>query len=210
MEHISKIISDKLLEIKAIKLSTKNYFTWASGWFSPIYCDNRKTLSFPKIRNLIRDSFIEIINENFNNFDVIAGVATGAIAHGVLVADKMEKPFIYVRPQAKTHGMENQIEGDLQKGQKVLVIEDLISTGSSSMNAINAIKDFGCVVVGMVAIFSYNFTQAFDCFEKNEINLYTLTNYNDLINRALKIGNITKEDVQMLKEWRISPETWNK
>ena len=210
MEQISKIISEKLLEIKAIKLEPTNYFTWASGWYSPIYCDNRKTLSFPAIRDMIRDAFVETINEKFNDFDVVAAVATAAIAQGILVADKLKKPFVYVRPQAKDHGLGNQIEGDLKDGQKVLVIEDLISTGTSSLNAVKALQNANCEVIGMVAIFSYNFNVAITAFQNEKIKLVTLSNYNDLIDRALATGYISKEELITLKEWRINPEFWNK
>ena len=161
MEQISKQIAEKLLQIKAIKLEPANHFTWASGWFSPIYCDNRKTLSYPEVRSFIKESFVKIITENFEDFDIIAGVATGAIAQGALVAEAMNKPFVYVRSQPKEHGMGNQIEGKLDPNQRVLVIEDLISTGGSSLSAVNAIRQANCEVVGMAAIFTYNFKPDF-------------------------------------------------
>lgn len=210
MDQIAREIAEKLLQIKAIKLEPTNYFTWASGWFSPIYCDNRKTLSYPEVRNLIKNSFIKVIKENFDDFDVIAGVATGAIAQGALVADAFDKPFIYVRSQAKDHGLGNQIEGQLDPDQKVLVIEDLISTGGSSLSAVNAIRQANCEVVGMVAIFTYNFQKAIDAFNEANVKLLTLSDYNILIKQALDYGYITKDDIELLNKWRIAPDKWKK
>jgi orotate phosphoribosyltransferase len=210
MEQLSKQIAEKLLQIKAIKLEPANHFTWASGWFSPIYCDNRKTLSYPDVRNFIKENFVKIITENFGKFDVIAGVATGAIAQGALVADAMNKPFVYVRSQAKDHGMGNQIEGIVEAGQKVLVVEDLISTGGSSLSAVKALREAGCDVVGMVAIFTYNFQKAVDSFNEAGVKLITLSNYEAMIEQAKEIGYISELDVNLLKEWRIDPANWKK
>ena len=164
MENSTKQVAEYLLQIKAIKLQPSNPFTWASGWKSPIYCDNRKTLSFPEVRSYIRDSFTKLIKELYPDAEMIAGVATGAISHGALVADKMTLPFIYVRSEAKEHGLGNQIEGYYQKGQKVVVVEDLISTGGSSLNAVKALREAGCEVLGMAAIFTYEFKKAADGF----------------------------------------------
>lgn len=210
MNQIANQVAEKLLQIKAIKLEPTNHFTWASGWFSPIYCDNRKTLSYPEVRSFIKNSFVKIINENFTDFDVIAGVATGAIAQGVLVADALTKPFVYVRSQAKDHGLGNQIEGKLDPGQKVIVIEDLISTGGSSLSAVNAIRNADCEVIGMVAIFTYNFQKAIDAFNEANVRLITLSNYNVLIEQALKTGYVSESDVELLNQWRIAPEKWKK
>ncbi|MDR2835347.1 MAG: orotate phosphoribosyltransferase [Bacteroidales bacterium] len=210
MNVTSKIISEKLLQIKAIKLEPANFFTWASGWHSPIYCDNRKTLSFPEIRTFIKDSFVSLIQEKFSNYDIIAGVATGAIAQGALVADKLSKPFVYVRSSSKDHGLGNQIEGSICIGQKVVIVEDLISTGGSSLNAVKALREAGCEIVGMVAIFSYQFQKSQDAFEVEKIPLYTLSNYNDLIDTALNLNYISEKEVDLLKEWRLDPENWKK
>lgn len=210
MNQIAKQVANKLLQIKAIKLEPTNHFTWASGWFSPIYCDNRKTLSYPELRKFIQDSFVKIIESNFSDFDVIAGVATGAIAHGVLVAQAMNKPFVYVRSQAKEHGMGNQIEGKLDANQKVIVIEDLISTGGSSLSAVKAIREANCEVIGMAAIFSYNFQTAIDNFNKEKVKLICLSNYDVLIDEAVKSGYVSNSDLNLLKEWRLNPALWKK
>ena len=210
MEQLAKQIAEKLLQIKAIKLEPANHFTWASGWFSPIYCDNRKTLSFPEVRTFIKDSFVKVIKENYSDFDVVAGVATGAIAQGALVAEALEKPFVYVRPKAKEHGMGNQIEGYLEEGKKVLVIEDLISTGGSSLKAVDALRQTNCEVVGMVAIFTYGFQKADDSFKEANVDLITLSNYNALIEQALSTGYVSDSDVELLKEWRTNPSEWKK
>ncbi|OFX59370.1 MAG: orotate phosphoribosyltransferase [Bacteroidetes bacterium GWA2_30_7] len=203
-----KQIAQNLLQIKAIKLEPTNPFTWASGWKSPIYCDNRKTLSYPAIRRYIRDEFVNLINVKFPDVELIAGVATGAIAQGALVADKMELPFVYIRSTPKAHGMENLIEGDVKAGQKVVVVEDLISTGGSSLKAVDALRQKDCEVLGMVAIFSYNFPTAIDNFAAQNCELYTLSNYNALIEHALEIGYIKAEDVANLSEWRKDPAGW--
>jgi orotate phosphoribosyltransferase len=208
MENISKKIADYLLQIKAIKLQPSNPFTWASGWKSPIYCDNRKTLSFPEVRGYIRDSFAATVKSFYPEAQMIAGVATGAIAHGALAAEKLGLPFIYVRSEAKSHGLGNQIEGYYEKGQKVVVIEDLISTGGSSLNAVKALREAGCEVLGMVAIFTYGFQKAADGFLTENCALNTLSNYNDLIECAVESGYIGKAEVETLKKWRTDPSVW--
>jgi orotate phosphoribosyltransferase len=208
MDSSAKKTAEYLLQIKAIKLQPSNPFTWASGWKSPIYCDNRKTLSFPAVRSFIRDSFAALIRELYPQASLIAGVATGAIAHGALVADQLGLPFIYVRSGAKEHGLGNQIEGYYEKGQKVVVVEDLISTGGSSLNAVRALRDAGCEVLGMVAIFTYEFGKASDSFEAEKCRLNTLSNYTILINTAEQTGYITESDVETLRKWREDPSVW--
>jgi len=208
MEKSAIKIAEYLLQIKAIKLQPSNPFTWASGWKSPIYCDNRKTLSFPEVRSFIRDSFVSLVSHRYPDAGMIAGVATGAIPHGALVADTMKLPFIYVRSGAKEHGLGNLIEGYFEQGQKVVVIEDLISTGGSSLNAVKALRDAGCRVLGMAAIFTYEFKKASDAFEADKCILYTLSNYSVLIETALKTGYITDKDVETLKKWRVDPSVW--
>ncbi|MCX6329590.1 MAG: orotate phosphoribosyltransferase [Bacteroidia bacterium] len=208
MEKSAKKIAEYLLQIKAIKLQPSNPFTWASGWKSPIYCDNRKTLSFPEVRSYIRDSFASLITELYPKADMIAGVATGAISHGALVADKLGLPFIYVRSGAKEHGLGNQIEGYYEKGQKVVVVEDLISTGGTSLNAVKALREAGCEVLGMIAIFTYEFKKAADGFASEKCTLNTLCNYSVLIDTAVKTGYITESDLDTLKKWRADPSTW--
>lgn len=208
MENSAKKTAEYLLQIKAIKLQPSNPFTWASGWKSPIYCDNRKTLSFPEVRSYIRDSFATLIMELYPTTEVIAGVATGAIAHGALTADKLGLPFIYVRSEAKEHGMGNQIEGHFKPGQKVVVIEDLISTGGSSLNAVRALKNAGCIVMGMVAIFTYEFKKASDGFLTEHCELHTLSNYSILVDTAVKTGYIGQTEVETLKKWRVDPSIW--
>ncbi len=210
MEKIEQIIANQLLQIKAIKLQPANPFTWASGWKSPIYCDNRVTLSFPEVRNAIKNAFADQIKALYPNAELIAGVATGAIAQAALVADIMNLPMIYVRPTAKEHGMGNQIEGELKPGQKVVVIEDLISTGGSSLKAVEALRAGGAEVLGMVAIFTYGFKTAENNFVNANVQLNTLSNYNALVQEALNTGYITAEMLETLAEWRVNPETWNK
>ncbi len=202
-------VAEQLLQINAIKLQPTNPFTWASGWNSPIYCDNRKTLSFPETRNYIRDRFAEVITEKYPNVEVIAGVATGAIAIGALVAEKMNLPFIYVRSTSKGHGLQNQVEGHYEENQKVVVIEDLISTGGSSLKAVEALRAAKCDVLGMVAIFTYSFKIADDNFENSNCEVTTLSDYNALLELAVKTNYITEEQVPTLNQWRKSPETWN-
>jgi len=208
MGILEKKTAEYLLQIKAIKLQPSNPFTWASGWKSPIYCDNRKTLSFPEVRSYIRDSFSTMIKELYPQAEMIAGVATGAIAHGALVADRMGLPFIYVRSGAKEHGLGNQIEGYYDKGQKVVVIEDLISTGGSSLNAVTALREAGCEVLGMVAIFTYEFKKASDAFSAGNCKLDTLSNYTALIETAVNTGYIGKAEVETLTKWRVDPANW--
>jgi orotate phosphoribosyltransferase len=208
MENSAKKIAEYLLQIKAIKLQPANPFTWASGWKSPIYCDNRKTLSFPEVRSFIRDSFVSIIGELYPHADMIAGVATGAISHGAIAADKLGLPFIYVRSGVKDHGLGNQIEGYYDKGQKVVVIEDLVSTGNSSLNAVKALREAGCGVLGMVAIFTYEFNKASEAFASEKCILDTLCNYTVLIETAVRSGYISESDVETLKKWKTDPSSW--
>ena len=201
--------AELLLQINAIKLNPSKPFLWASGWHSPIYCDNRLTLSFPAIRNYIRDEFSKQITSLYGKPDVIAGVATGAIGIGILVAEELGLPFVYVRPEPKKHGRQNQVEGFLQKGQNVVVIEDLISTGNSSLLAVEALKEAGANVKGMVAIFSYGFDVATENFKNANVNLNTLSNYENLLNLAVEKKYIAEEEQITLQEWRKSPSTWN-
>ena len=210
MSTTAKKVAEYLLQIKAIKLQPTNPFTWASGWNSPIYCDNRKTLSYPEVRDYIRDAFAKEIEAKYGDCDVIAGVATGAIAQGVLVAQALNKPFVYTRSSAKAHGLENKIEGYYEAGQKVVVIEDLVSTGGSSLQAVEALRSAGCEVLGMMAIFTYGFPVAEENFKKADCRLETLSNYNSMIELALETGYIQAEDVENLKEWRKAPQDWRK
>ncbi|WP_396150379.1 orotate phosphoribosyltransferase [Flavobacterium sp.] len=204
----AKKTAELLLQINAIKLNPKNPFSWASGWKSPIYCDNRVTLSFPPIRNYIREEFSKHIEKEFGKPDVIAGVATGAIGIGMLVAEYMGLPFVYVRPEPKKHGRQNQVEGFLQKGQNVVVVEDLISTGNSSLLAVEALKEAGANVKGMVAIFTYGFDISVENFKKANVTLHTLSNYDNLLELAVAKKYITEEEQHTLQEWRVSPSTW--
>lgn len=208
MKNFEKQVADQLLQIKAIKLSPANPFTWASGWKSPIYCDNRKTLSYPEVRTYIRAQFVRLIRENFPGVEVIAGVATGAIPHGMLVADAMKLPFVYVRSAPKDHGLENLIEGSLEPGQKVVVVEDLISTGSSSLRVAEALRNAGAEMLGMTAIFTYQFPVAEENFRKAGVKLLTLSNYSVLIEQALKTGFIDDSQLDSLREWRNNPSVW--
>lgn len=210
MTSVEKEIAQSLLKIKAVKLSPNEPFTWASGWNSPIYCDNRVTLSYTTIRKQIYQSFAQLINEKYPEAELIAGVATGAIAHGVLVAEEMQKPFIYVRSAPKGHGLGNQIEGQYSKGQKVVVIEDLISTGGSSLSAVEALREAGVEVLGMVAIFTYGFATAEANFQKANLKVDTLSSYNALIDAALESNYIQDKDLNDLKEWRTAPDKWRK
>jgi orotate phosphoribosyltransferase len=200
--------AELLLQINAIKLNPKNPFTWASGWQSPIYCDNRLILSFPAIRNFVRDEFSKHIEKEFGKPDVIAGVATGAIGIGMLVAEYMGLPFVYVRPEPKKHGRQNQVEGFLQKGQNVVVVEDLISTGNSSLLAVEALKEAGANIKGMVAIFTYGFDIAKENFKNANIELNTLADYNNLLELAVSKNYISEIELKTLQEWRVSPSTW--
>jgi orotate phosphoribosyltransferase len=208
MYDTARKTAEYLLQIKAIKLQPSKPFTWASGWKSPIYCDNRMTLSFPEVRGFIRDSFAAKVRELYPGAELIAGVATGAIAHGALVADALGLPFIYVRSGAKDHGLGNQIEGHYERGQKVVVIEDLISTGGSSLGAVRALRDAGCEVMGMIAIFTYGFAKAVDSFASEGCRLDTLGNYGVLVEMAAASGYISQGDVETLKEWRTNPSEW--
>lgn len=203
------ILAEYLLQSKAIIFEPANPFIWASGWKSPIYCDNRITLSRPEIRDFIRTQFCNLISQYFPGTEIIAGVATGAIAHGVLVADKMKLPFIYVRPSAKKHGRQNLIEGEAIPGKKVTVIEDLISTGGSSLNALTALRKAGLDVLGMAAIFSYGFKIAENNFEAHDCSLHTLTDYNTVIQIAKETNYIKKEDLSVLMSWKEDPKNWN-
>ncbi len=197
-----------LLESRAVILQPSDPFTWASGWHSPIYCDNRVTLSYPEIRDHIRDAFVDTIREQFGTPDLIAGVATGAIAQGVLVADAMDLPFIYVRPSAKEHGRKNLVEGRMKAGQKIVVIEDLVSTGGSSLKAVEAIRQGGGFVQGMVAIFTYGFPVAEEAFRKANVNLHTLCDYHTLIEMAVETGYVQTEQQEELARWRRDPSKW--
>jgi orotate phosphoribosyltransferase len=208
MAEMKRKTAGYLLQSKAIILEPAKPFTWASGWLSPIYCDNRITLSFPEIREHIKNAFRNIILEHFEESQVIAGVATGAIAQGALVADLMDLPFIYVRSSAKVHGRKNLIEGRMEPGQRVVVIEDLVSTGGSSLKAVDAIRDAGGKVTGMVAIFSYGFPVAEAAFKRTGIRLFTLTDYDTLISMALETGYIEQAQVGLLEQWRADPSAW--
>lgn len=208
MKQLDRIFAEKLLKISAIKLQPDNPFTWASGWNSPIYTDNRKTLSYPEVRNFIKVELTRLIMENFGDVEVVAGVATGAIAQGALVAETMGLPYIYVRSSPKDHGLENLIEGNLKPGQKVVVIEDLVSTGGSSLKAVEAIRNAGAEVVGMVAIFSYQFPVAIEAFKKANVELLTLSNYSAMLEAALEINYIKDTDLEALKQWRKDPANW--
>jgi len=210
MKNSEKTIASLLLQCKAIKLSPEQPFQWASGWLSPIYCDNRKTLAYPNIRNSIKYSFADLIKEKFFSTEAIAGVATGAIAQGALVADLLGLPFMYVRSEAKGHGLENLIEGDPGPGQKVLVIEDLVSTGGSSLKAVNALRQYGCEVLGMAAIFTYGFPKAIASFQQAGCELVALSNYEAMLQLALETGYISGKDLETLAKWRESPETWRR
>ncbi len=204
-----KAVAEKLLQISAIKLSPQQPFTWASGWKSPIYCDNRKVLSFPYIRDFVKSEMCSVIFEQFPDADVLAGVATAGIAWGAMAADQLKLPYVYVRPKPKEHGLGNQIEGNLEKGQKVVVIEDLISTGKSSLQVVDVLKAAGVEVVGMVAIFTYGFATADEAFEKAAIPLKTLTNYPTLIELAIEKGIISAEQQKTLLNWSASPAEWS-
>ncbi|MDA8874367.1 orotate phosphoribosyltransferase [uncultured Winogradskyella sp.] len=208
-KDIAKKTAELLLQINAIKLQPNNPFTWASGWKSPIYCDNRVVLSYPQIRNYVRETLARQIEELYGKPDVIAGVATGAIGIGALVADYLNLPFVYVRPEAKKHGRQNQVEGYLEKGQTVVVVEDLISTGKSSLNAVKALQKAEANIKGMVAIFSYGFDVANKNFSKTEIDLHTLGNYESLLEQALDTRYINQEQQDILALWNANPSEWN-
>ena len=208
MKTLEQIFAGKLLKVKAIKLQPTNPFTWARGWKSPFYCDNRKTLSYPELRSFVKLETARIILERFPEVDAIAGVATGAIPQGALVADALAKPFVYVRSKPKDHGLENLIEGELKPGMKVVVVEDLISTGGSSLKAVEAIRMNGCEVIGMVAAYTYGFAVAEQAFKEAKVTLVTLTNYEAVVAEALATGYIKESDVKLLNEWRRDPAHW--
>ena len=210
MSTVEKIFAEKLLKVKAIKLQPEQPFTWASGWKSPFYCDNRKTLAFPALRTFVNLQLSRIVAELYPEADAIAGVATGAIAQGALVADELALPFAYVRSKPKDHGMANLIEGDLQPGMKVVVVEDLISTGGSSLKAVEALRQHGCEVLGMVAAYTYGFPVAEDAFAAAGVTLTTLTNYEAVVETALQTGYIEQSHVPMLAAWRKDPANWMK
>ena len=208
MNPLKKDFAERLLKVKAIKLQPNEPFTWASGWRSPFYCDNRKTLSFPQLRSFIKQELVHAVLKHFPQADAVAGVATGAIAQGALVADALHLPFVYVRSKPKDHGLENLIEGELKPGAKVVVIEDLISTGGSSLKAVEALRRSGCTVVGMVAAYTYGVAVAEEAFREADVQLVTLTDYDHVVAQALATGYITPADVELLNDWRRSPQTW--
>ena len=210
LEQIQLEVTKKLLKINTIKVQPNNPFTWASGWKAPIYCDNRKILSYPEERTFICKQFCKVIRDKYPQAEVIAGVATGAIAHGMLVAQELGLPFIYVRAKPKDHGLENLIEGDMKAGQKVVIIEDLVSTGLSSLKAAEAIINFGGDVLGMVAIFTYNFPLAKKNFADANLELTALSSYQVLIDLAMEMGDVKPEEVEKLNQWREQPESWGK
>ena len=210
MSTLKKDFASKLLEVKAIKLQPNDPFTWASGWKSPFYCDNRKTLSFPWLRSYVKLELVHTILEHFPEAEAVAGVATGAIAQGALVADELNFPYVYVRSKAKDHGMQNLIEGELPAGAKVVVVEDLISTGGSSLKAVAALREAGYQVVGMVASYTYGFRVAAQAFSEAGVRLETLTDYDHVVEQALETGYIKNEDVELLHEWRKDPANWKK
>lgn len=210
MNTLETLFATKLLEVKAIKLQPNDPFTWASGWKSPFYCDNRKTLSFPALRSFVKAELTRLVMENFPEVDAVAGVATGAIAQGALVADAMNLPFAYVRSKPKDHGLENLIEGELKPGSKVVVVEDLISTGGSSLKAVEALRKAGFEVVGMVASYTYGFDVAKKAFYEADVKLITITDYEAVIEVALQTGYITEEQIPTLHDWRSNPANWLK
>lgn len=210
MNTLETIFAAKLLEVEAIKLQPNNPFTWASGWKSPFYCDNRKTLAFPALRSFVKTELTRLVMENFPEAEAVAGVATGAIAQGALVADAMGMPFSYVRSKPKDHGLTNLIEGEVRPGMKVVVVEDLISTGGSSLKAVEALRQAGCEVVGMVASYTYGFPIAEQAFKDANVKLITLTNYEAVLEVAQQTGYITAEQIPTLNEWRKDPANWMK
>lgn len=210
MDILKKQLAQKLLEIKAVKLQPEEPFTWASGWKSPIYCDNRKVNSYPEVRTFVKNELTHNIIAHFPEAEAVAGVATGAISQGALVADALNLPFVYVRPKPKDHGMGNQIEGELAAGTRVVVVEDLISTGGSSLKAVEALRAAGAIVVGMVASHTYGFPVAEEAFRNAGVRLVTLTDYDHIIAQAADTGYISTDDIEVLREWRKSPDTWGK
>ncbi len=208
MKTVARQLAEKLLAINALKIQPANPFIWASGWNSPIYTDNRRTLSYPTVRTFIKTELARVILEQFPDVEAIAGVATGAIAQGALVADLLNLPFAYIRSTPKDHGLENLIEGDLKHGQKVIIVEDLVSTGKSSLKAAEAVRKAGCEVIGMVALFSYGFPVAEENFEKAGVRLVTLSNYNAILEAALQNNYISEGDLATLHDWRTNPAEW--
>ncbi|GHS94243.1 orotate phosphoribosyltransferase [Bacteroidia bacterium] len=208
MRTLEQILANKLLKIKAVKLQPANPFVWASGWKSPIYCDNRKTLSYPPLRNFIKLELARTIIEKYGNVNTIAGVATGAIAQGAMVAEELNLPFVYIRATPKDHGLENLIEGDLKPGSKVVVVEDLISTGGSSLKAVEAIRNAGCDVIGMIAIFTYGFPVADEKFKEAKVKYTALCNYDAILDEALKTDYVDESEIKTLQEWRKDPVNW--
>ena len=210
MEEQKRTLAEMLLSIKAVRLQPDKPFTWASGWLSPIYCDNRKVNSYPEVRTYVKEQLAVIIREQFPDVEAVAGVATGAISQGALVADLLNLPFAYVRPKPKDHGMGNQIEGELKEATKVVVVEDLISTGGSSLKAVEALKAAGMEVLGMVASYTYGFPQAEEAFEKAGVRLITITDYEHVVQQAAATGYISPSDVEILRQWRKAPQEWGK
>jgi orotate phosphoribosyltransferase len=208
MKTLEQILANKLLKIKAVKLQPANPFVWASGWKSPIYCDNRKTLSYPPLRNFIKLELARTIIEKYGNVNTIAGVAMGAIAQGAMVAEELNLPFVYIRSTPKDHGLENLIEGDLKPGSKVVVVEDLISTGGSSLKAVEAIRNAGCDVIGMIAIFTYGFPLADEKFKEAKVKYTALCNYDAILDEALKTDYVDESEIKTLQEWRKNPVNW--
>ena len=208
METIKKLFAQKLMAIKAIRLQPNEPFTWASGWKSPIYTDNRKTLGFPQLRSFVKLELCHAIQQHFPEAEAVAGVATGAIAQGALVADELELPYVYVRPKPKDHGMGNQVEGELPHGAKVVVVEDLISTGGSSLKAVEVLRQYGVEVIGMVASFTYGFPVAEEAFREAGVRLVTLSDYHAVLEQAAETGYIKPEEIEVLKEWRKAPANW--
>ena len=210
MDAIKNLFAAKLLSIKAVKLQPNEPFTWASGWLSPIYTDNRKTLSFPDVRTFVKLELCHLIQAEFPEAEAVAGVATGAIAQGALVADELGLPYAYVRPKPKDHGMGNQVEGELPKGSKVIVVEDLISTGGSSLKAVAALREYGCEVIGMVASFTYGFPVAEEAFREAGVRLVTLSDYQHVVSHAAQTGYIQPEQIEVLNDWRKDPASWGR
>ncbi|UCH15321.1 MAG: orotate phosphoribosyltransferase [Bacteroidales bacterium] len=208
MSISEKQVASLLLQIKAIKINVAKPFQWTSGWKSPIYCDNRKTLSYPKIRNVIKEQFIELINNKFRNVEAIAGIATGAIAIGAIIADALNLPFLYVRSNQKDHGLQNLIEGETLPNQRIVVIEDLVSTGGSSLKAVNTLRNNNCNVLGLAAIFTYQFKATENRFDESDCKLYTLCNFEILVDLAKQTGYISSEELAFIKQWHKNPENW--
>jgi orotate phosphoribosyltransferase len=208
MKTLERLVAEKLLRVKAVKLQPTNPFTWASGWKSPIYCDNRKTLSYPAVRTFIKLELARVVSEKYDNAEAIAGVATGAIPQGALVADLLGLPFVYIRSTPKDHGLENLIEGELKTGSKVVILEDLVSTGSSSLKAVEAVRNFGCDVIGMVAVFTHGFPIAAKRFKEAKVPLVALSDYDAVIEEALRTDYISPSEIATLQEWRKDPANW--